>query len=64
MLYWRNGTGIEPAEFYDGYGLVMFDWAHAAQVGALAGMCCDCAVIVLLWACCERAVSVLCLCWG
>ena len=30
-LYWRNGTGLEPAEFYDGYGLVMFDWAHAAQ---------------------------------
>ena len=30
-LYWRNGTGLEPAEWYDGYGLVMFDWAHAAQ---------------------------------
>lgn len=30
-LYWRNATGIEPADFYDGYGLVMFDWAHAAQ---------------------------------
>ena len=30
-LYWRNGTGLEPAEFYDGYGLVLFDWAHAAQ---------------------------------
>ena len=30
-LYWRNGTGLEPAEFYDGYGLVIFDWAHAAQ---------------------------------
>lgn len=30
-LYWRNGTGLEPAEFYDGYGLIMFDWAHAAQ---------------------------------
>lgn len=30
-LYWRNATGLEPAEFYDGYGLVMFDWAHAAQ---------------------------------
>ena len=30
-LYWRNATGIEPAEYYDGYGLVMFDWAHAAQ---------------------------------
>jgi hypothetical protein len=30
-LYWRNATGLEPADFYDGYGLVMFDWAHAAQ---------------------------------
>ena len=30
-LYWRNATGLEPAEFYDGYGLVMFDWAHAAN---------------------------------
>jgi hypothetical protein len=30
-LYWRNASGLEPAEFYDGYGLVMFDWAHAAQ---------------------------------
>ena len=30
-LYWRNSTGLEPAEFYDGYGLVMFDWAHGAQ---------------------------------
>ena len=30
-LYWRNATGIEPADYYDGYGLVMFDWAHAAQ---------------------------------
>jgi len=30
-LYWRNETGLEPPEWYDGYGLVMFDWAHAAQ---------------------------------
>jgi hypothetical protein len=30
-LYWRNATGLEPPEFYDGYGLAMFDWAHAAQ---------------------------------
>lgn len=30
-LYWRNGTGLEPPEWFDGYGLVMFDWAHAAQ---------------------------------
>jgi len=30
-LYWRNATGLEPAEYYDGYGLVMLDWAHAAQ---------------------------------
>ena len=30
-LYWRNETGLEPADYYDGYGLVMFDWAHAAQ---------------------------------
>ena len=30
-LYWRNETGLEPAEWFDGYGLVMFDWAHAAQ---------------------------------
>ena len=30
-LYWRNGTGLEPDNFYDGYGLVIFDWAHAAQ---------------------------------
>ena len=30
-LYWRNETGIEPAEFYDGYGVVIFDWAHGAQ---------------------------------
>ena len=30
-LYWRNATGLEPAEFYDGYGLTMFDWAHGAQ---------------------------------
>jgi hypothetical protein len=30
-LYWRNATGLEPAEWYDGYGLAMFDWAHAAQ---------------------------------
>jgi hypothetical protein len=29
-LYWRNATGLEPAEWYDGYGLVMLDWAHAA----------------------------------
>lgn len=30
-LYWRNATGVEPAEFYDGYGLVMLDWAHGAE---------------------------------
>ena len=30
-LYWRNGTGLEPAEYYDGVGLAMFDWAHGAQ---------------------------------
>jgi hypothetical protein len=30
-LYWRNASGLEPAELYDGYGLVMLDWAHAAQ---------------------------------
>ena len=30
-LYWRNATGLEPADYFDGYGLVMFDWAHAAQ---------------------------------
>ena len=30
-LYWRNGSGLEPPEWYDGYGLVMFDWAHGAQ---------------------------------
>jgi hypothetical protein len=30
-LYWRNETGVEPADFYDGYGMVMFDWAHGAQ---------------------------------
>jgi hypothetical protein len=30
-LYWRNETGVEPAEFYDGYGMVMLDWAHGAQ---------------------------------
>ena len=30
-LYWRNGTGLEPADYYDGYGLVMLDWAHGAQ---------------------------------
>ena len=30
-LYWLNASGLEPAEFYDGYGLVMFDWGHAAQ---------------------------------
>lgn len=30
-VYWRNHTGIEPAYFYDGVGLVMLDWAHAAQ---------------------------------
>ena len=29
-LYWRNASGLEPPEWYDGYGLVMFDWAHAA----------------------------------
>ena len=49
-LYWRNASGLEPPEFYDGYGLVMFDWAHAAQdwinsyspmdnAAALAGQC-------------------------
>eukprot|EP00040_Diaphanoeca_grandis_P026411 m.147864 g.147864 ORF g.147864 m.147864 type:complete len:587 (+) comp30565_c0_seq1:106-1866(+) len=30
-LYWRNATGIEPPENFDGYGLVMFDWAMGAQ---------------------------------
>ena len=30
-LYWRNETGIEPAEFYDGYGVVIFDWAHGSE---------------------------------
>ncbi len=30
-LYWRNGSGLEPPENFDGYGLVMLDWAHAAQ---------------------------------
>jgi hypothetical protein len=30
-VYWRNATGLEPADFYDGYGLAMFDWAHGAQ---------------------------------
>ena len=30
-LYWRNASGLEPAQYYDGMGLVILDWAHAAQ---------------------------------
>ena len=30
-LYWRNSTGVEPAEFYDGMGMAIFDWAHASE---------------------------------
>ena len=30
-LYWRNYSSLEPADYFDGYGLVMFDWAHAAR---------------------------------
>ena len=30
-LYWRNSTGIEPAEFYDGMGMAVFDWAHGSE---------------------------------
>ena len=30
-LYWRNATGLEPADYFDGYGLTIFDWAHGAQ---------------------------------
>ena len=52
-LYWRNATGLEPADFYDGYGLVMFDWAHAAQewindyspMDNAAGLAAQCAMI-------------------
>jgi hypothetical protein len=29
--YWRNSTGIEPAEFYDGMGMAIFDWAHGSE---------------------------------
>lgn len=30
-LYWRNSTGVEPAEFYDGMGMAIFDWAHGSE---------------------------------
>lgn len=30
VLYWRNGSGYEPAATLDGYSLMIFDWAHAA----------------------------------
>ena len=30
-LYWRNSTGVEPPEFYDGMGMAIFDWAHGSE---------------------------------
>ena len=31
VLYWRNGSGYQPIEDLTQYGMVMFDWAHAAK---------------------------------
>lgn len=32
LLYWRNGTGYQDESTLRGYGLLLFDWAHAAAV--------------------------------
>eukprot|EP00937_MAST-01D_sp_MAST-1D-sp2_P004966 g4966.t1 len=30
IILWRNATGLQPAEDFKGYGVVMLDWSHAA----------------------------------
>jgi hypothetical protein len=31
IILWRNASGLQPVEDFDGYGVVMLDWANAAQ---------------------------------
>ena len=67
-LYWRNGTGIEPPEYYDGYGLVIFDWAHAAQywinhyqpMDNGAGLARQCEVTVIARPCSRHRTCLFC----
>jgi hypothetical protein len=32
LLYWRNGSGYEPTEVLQRYGMFIFDWAHGAKM--------------------------------
>ena len=31
VTYWRNASGPEPASYYDGVGMAIFDWAHGSE---------------------------------